>query len=119
MYRLRTVFKRIILSWFGDRMLPSSPGHSKNPPKRNALPDGRAKEGAVAYSTSDNRRTYTSQNAISFAGSNFYIHDKQDAFRADRGDRQSDETSAARERAPDGIIVLTFHGSGGIDGLFE
>ena len=41
---------------------------------------GAAKEGAIAYSTSDNRRTYTSQNTISFAGSNFYINDKQDAF---------------------------------------
>ena len=30
--------------------------------------------------SNDNRRTYNQQSTISFAGSNFYINDQQDAY---------------------------------------
>ena len=39
-----------------------------------------AKVGSITTTSNDNRRTYNSQSTISFAGSNFYISDKQDAY---------------------------------------
>ena len=41
---------------------------------------GEAKSGSISTTSNDNRRTYNSQNTISFAGSSFYVSDKQDAY---------------------------------------
>lgn len=41
---------------------------------------GEAKAGSITTTSNDNRRTYNSQSTISFAGSNFYVSDKQDAY---------------------------------------
>ena len=41
---------------------------------------GEAKVGSITTTSNDNRRTYNSQSTISFAGSNFYVSDKQDAY---------------------------------------
>ena len=34
----------------------------------------------IMTTRNDNRRTYNQQSSISFAGSNFYINDRQDAY---------------------------------------
>ena len=41
---------------------------------------GEAKAGSIMTTGNDNRRTYNQQSSISFAGSNFYINDRQDAY---------------------------------------
>ena len=41
---------------------------------------GEAKAGSIMTASNDNRRTYNQQSTISFAGSNFYIRDEQDAY---------------------------------------
>ena len=41
---------------------------------------GEAKAGGIMTTSNDNRRTYNQQSTISFAGSNFYINDQQDAY---------------------------------------
>ena len=41
---------------------------------------GEAKAGSIVTTSNDNRRTYNQQSTISFAGSNFYINDRQDAY---------------------------------------
>ena len=41
---------------------------------------GEAKAGSIMTTSNDNRRTYNQQSTISFAGSNFYINDRQDAY---------------------------------------
>ena len=37
-----------------------------------------AKSGSVAYSTSDNRRTYNQQSSVNLSGNTFYVRDEQD-----------------------------------------
>ena len=51
-------------------------------PIRNAARylTGEAKAGSIMTTSNDNRRTYNQQSTISFAGSNFYIRDEQDAY---------------------------------------
>lgn len=39
---------------------------------------GEAKEGAIAYSTNDNRRTYNQQSSVNLSGNTFYVRDEQD-----------------------------------------
>jgi hypothetical protein len=39
---------------------------------------GEAKEGAIAYSSSDNRRTYNQQSSVTLSGNTFYVRDEQD-----------------------------------------
>ena len=41
---------------------------------------GEAKIESIMTTSNDNRRTYNQQSSISFAGSNFYINDRQDAY---------------------------------------
>ena len=41
---------------------------------------GEAKSGAIVTNASDNRKTYNQNSTVSFAGSNFYINDRQDAY---------------------------------------
>ncbi|MEA4896897.1 MAG: phage tail tape measure protein [Christensenellaceae bacterium] len=71
---------RMAMKGFGLGALLESKAQAKVIRNATRFLTGEAKEGAIAYSSNDNRRTYTSQNTISFAGSNFYINDKQDAF---------------------------------------
>ena len=49
-------------------------------PQRCTLLTGEAKAGSIMTTSNDNRRTYNQQSTISFAGSNFYIRDEQDAY---------------------------------------
>ena len=39
---------------------------------------GEAKEGTVAFGSTDNRRTYNSTSSVSLTGNNFYVRDEQD-----------------------------------------
>ena len=39
---------------------------------------GEAKEGAVAFGSTDNRKTYNSTSSVNLSGNNFYVRDEQD-----------------------------------------
>ena len=39
---------------------------------------GEAKEGSVAFGTTDNRKTYNSTSSVNLSGNNFYMRDEQD-----------------------------------------
>jgi len=39
---------------------------------------GEAKEGAIAYNSNDNRRTYNQQSSVNLSGNTFYVRDEQD-----------------------------------------
>ena len=39
---------------------------------------GEAKNSAIAYNTSDNRRTYNQQSSVNLSGNTFYVRDEQD-----------------------------------------
>ena len=39
---------------------------------------GEAKEGSVAFGTTDNRKTYNSTSSVNLSGNNFYVRDEQD-----------------------------------------
>ena len=39
---------------------------------------GEAKEGAVAFGSTDNRKTYNQTSSVNLSGNNFYVRDEQD-----------------------------------------
>ena len=39
---------------------------------------GEAREGAIAFSSTDNRKTYNQTSSVSLSGNNFYVRDEQD-----------------------------------------
>ena len=39
---------------------------------------GEARDGAIAYNSSDNRQTYNQQSTVTLTGNNFYVRDEQD-----------------------------------------
>ena len=39
---------------------------------------GEARSSAIAYNTSDNRRTYNQQSNVNLTGNSFYVRDEQD-----------------------------------------
>jgi hypothetical protein len=65
---------------FGEGVLPESRAQAKIVQNAACYLTGEAKVGSITTTLSDNRRTYKSQSTISFAGSNFYVSDKQDAY---------------------------------------
>jgi len=65
---------------FGEGVLRESKAQAKIIQNAARYLTGEAKAGSITTNSNDNRRTYNNQNTISFAGSNFYISDKQDAY---------------------------------------
>ena len=65
---------------FGEGVLKESKTQAKIIQNAARYLTGEAKVGSISTTLSDNRRTYNSQNTVSFAGSNFYVSDKQDAY---------------------------------------
>jgi TP901 family phage tail tape measure protein len=65
---------------FGDGVVRESRVQAKIIQNAARYLTGEAKVGGITTTSNDNRRTYNSQNTISFAGSNFYVNDKQDAY---------------------------------------
>ena len=41
---------------------------------------GEAQESAIAYSSSDNRKTYNQQSSVNLSGNTFYVRDEQDIY---------------------------------------
>ena len=65
---------------FGEGVLRESKAQAKIIQNAARYLTGEAKVGSISTTSNDNRRTYNNQNTISFAGSNFYVSDKQDAY---------------------------------------
>ena len=65
---------------FGEGVLRESRTQAKVIQNAARYLTGEAKVGSITTTSNDNRRTYNNQNTISFAGSNFYVGDKQDAY---------------------------------------
>lgn len=65
---------------FGEGVLRESKTQAKIIQNAARYLTGEAKVGSISTTSNDNRRTYNSQNTVSFAGSNFYVSDKQDAY---------------------------------------
>ena len=65
---------------YGEGVIKESKAQAKIIQNATRFLTGEAKSGSITTTSTDNRRTYNSQNTISFAGSNFYISDKQDAY---------------------------------------
>ncbi len=65
---------------FGEGVLRESRTQAKVIQNAARYLTGEAKAGSITTTSNDNRRTYNSQSTISFAGSNFYVGDKQDAY---------------------------------------
>ena len=63
---------------FGEGVLKESRVQARIVKNAARYLTGEAKEGAVAFGTTDNRKTYNSNSSISFSGSNFYVRDEQD-----------------------------------------
>jgi len=63
---------------FGEGILKESRVQARIVKNAARYLTGEAQEGAVAFGTTDNRKTYNSNSSISFSGSNFYIRDEQD-----------------------------------------
>ena len=65
---------------FGEGVLRERKAQAKIIQNATRYLTGEAKAGSITTNSNDNRRTYNNQNTISFAGSNFYVSDKQDAY---------------------------------------
>ena len=39
---------------------------------------GEAQEGAIAFGSTDNRKTYNNTSSVNLTGNNFYVRDEQD-----------------------------------------
>lgn len=63
---------------FGEGVLKESRVQARVVKNAARYLTGEAKECAVAFGTTDNRKTYNSTSSISFSGSNFYVRDEQD-----------------------------------------
>ena len=65
---------------FGEGVLTESKAQARIIRNAARYLTGEAKTGSISTTSNDNRRTYNQQSSISFAGSNFYLQDKQDAY---------------------------------------
>ena len=65
---------------FGEGVLMETKKQAKVIQNASRYLTGEAKSGSISTTNNDNRHTYNSQSTISFAGSNFYVNDKQDAY---------------------------------------
>ena len=63
---------------FGQGVLKESKEQAKVIRNASRYLTGEAKEGAIAYSTNDNRRTYNQQSSVNLSGNTFYVRDEQD-----------------------------------------
>jgi len=63
---------------FGEGVLKESREQARVIRNATRYLTGEARESAVAYSSSDNRRTYNQQSSVNLSGNNFYVRDEQD-----------------------------------------
>ena len=65
---------------FGEGVLMESKAQAKAIQNASRFLTGEAKESAIAYSTSDNRKTYNQQSSVSLTGNTFYVRDDKDVY---------------------------------------
>ncbi len=63
---------------FGEGVLKESRVQARIVKNAARYLTGEAKEGAVAFGTTDNRKTYNSTSSVNLSGNNFYVRDEQD-----------------------------------------
>ena len=63
---------------FGEGVLEESRNQARIIRNASRYLTGEAKDGAIAYGVTDNRKTYNQQNSVSLSGNTFYIRDEKD-----------------------------------------
>lgn len=63
---------------FGEGVLKESRVQARIVKNAARYLTGEAKEGAVAFGTTDNRKTYNQTSSVNLSGNNFYVRDEQD-----------------------------------------
>ena len=63
---------------FGEGVLKESRVQARIVKNAARYLTGEAKEGAVAFGSTDNRKTYNSTSSVNLSGNNFYVRDEQD-----------------------------------------
>ena len=71
---------RMTMKGFGEGVLMESKAQAKAIQNASRFLTGEAKESAIAYSTSDNRKTYNQQSSVSLTGNTFYVRDDKDVY---------------------------------------
>lgn len=69
---------RMTMKGFGQGVLMESKAQAKTIQNAARFLTDEAKSGSVAYSTSDNRKTYNQQSSVNLSGNTFYVRDEQD-----------------------------------------
>jgi len=69
---------RMTMKGFGQGVLLESKAQAKTIQDAARFLTDEAKSGSVAYTTSDNRRTYNQQSSVNLSGNTFYVRDEQD-----------------------------------------
>ena len=65
---------------FGQGVLKESKEQARVIRNASRFLTGEAKNSAIAYDTSDNRRTYNQQSSVNLSGNTFYVRDEQDIY---------------------------------------
>ena len=63
---------------FGEGVLKESRVQARTIRNAARLLTGEAKEGTIAFGSTDNRKTYNNTNSVNLSGNNFYVRDEQD-----------------------------------------
>ena len=71
---------RMTMKGFGEGVLRETKEQAKAIRNAARYLTGEAKEGSIAYNSSDNSRTYNQQSSVNLSGNNFYIRDEKDAY---------------------------------------
>ena len=71
---------RMTMKGFGQGVLLETKAQAKAIRNAARFLTGEAKESAIAYSSSDNRKTYNQQSSVNLSGNTFYVRDEQDIY---------------------------------------
>ncbi len=71
---------RMTMKGFGQGVLLETKAQAKAIQNAARFLTGEAKESAIAYSSSDNRKTYNQQSSVNLSGNTFYVRDEQDIY---------------------------------------
>ena len=63
---------------FGEGILEESKVQAKIVKNAARYLTGEAQEGAIAFGSTDNRKTYNNTSSVNLTGNNFYVRDEQD-----------------------------------------
>jgi len=71
---------RMTMKGFGQGVLLETKAQAKAIQNAARFLTGEAQESAIAYSSSDNRKTYNQQSSVNLSGNTFYVRDEQDIY---------------------------------------